>query len=102
AFDFIPRNYLNEVDINEQYEDHKEEASSSLWPVLKIDKNSPDKVNKAAKEMPFSANFWEEYKRKMKGNPDSLKEIKGYITLLPIHWTEDENNLVDYHVELID
>ncbi|WP_079969253.1 phospholipase D-like domain-containing protein [Salmonella enterica] len=99
AFDFIPRNYLNKVDINDQYEDNAEEDPSSLWPVFKSNKFDP---KEAAKEMPFSANFWETYKEKSKNKSDKLKEIKGYITLLPIHWTEDENNLVDYHVELID
>ncbi|END1364771.1 hypothetical protein ACK1FJ_004750, partial [Salmonella enterica] len=99
TFDFIPRNYLNKVDINDQYEDNAEEDPSSLWPVFKSNKFVP---KEAAKVMPFSANFWETYKEKSKNKSDKLKEIKGYITLLPIHWTEDENNLVDYHVELID
>ncbi|ECF1703873.1 hypothetical protein E1B77_23700, partial [Salmonella enterica subsp. enterica] len=102
TFDFIPRNYLNEIKMNEQYEDNIRGTPASLWPVISADSGISGRINMAAKGMPFSANFWEEYKRKMKGKSNSLNGIRGYITLLPIHWTEGENNLVDYHVELID
>ncbi|EOF5384602.1 hypothetical protein ACK1ML_004648, partial [Salmonella enterica] len=102
TFDFIPRNYLNEIKMNEQYEDNIRGTPASLWPVISADSGISGRINMAAKGMPFSANFWEEYKRKMKGKSNSLNGIRGYITLLPIHWTEGENNLADYHVELID
>ena len=104
VFDFIPKDYLNKVDINEQYQDHEDEDSSSLWPVFKSKKFAPIE---AAKEMPFSAAFWVKYYNEFEDSNDlknriqQLKKIKGYIVLLPIHWTEGENNLIDYHVELI-
>lgn len=50
--------------------------------------------------MPFSTGFWTSYHGEL-ANSNKLKEIKGYITLLPLHWTENENNLIPYHADLI-
>lgn len=76
-----------------------------LWPVYK---NKNLTIADAAKNMPFSVDFWRMYKTDFKfrevlyNKKQSLEKIKGYITLLPIHWTKGENNLIDYHVEIID
>ncbi|ENB5758780.1 hypothetical protein PS031_00270 [Escherichia albertii] len=105
VFNFIPRNYVNDdVEKNEMYDDHKDELMASICPVFG-DKNLIPA--EAAKNMPFSADFWNKYKKDIEfrnaylDKTEILKNIKGYITLLPIHWTEGENNLVDYHVEIV-
>lgn len=48
--------------------------------------------------MPFSSDFWGTYNN---DKLDILNNAKGYITIFPIHWTEGENNLIDYHVEIV-
>ncbi|TKU35972.1 hypothetical protein [Citrobacter sp. wls718] len=105
AFDFIPQNYLNDIKKNNEYEDDEKGEPALLWPVYK---NKNLTIADAAKNMPFSVDFWRMYKTDFKfrevlyNKKQSLEKIKGYITLLPIHWTKGENNLIDYHVEIID
>ena len=104
VFDFIPRNYSSIIDKNEGYEDKLDESPAHLWPVYKAKSSS---TKEAAENMPFSVDFWRMYKTNLKFREElhrkkqSLENIKGYITLLPIHWTEGENNLIDYHVEIV-
>ena len=95
VFDFIPRNYVGRTDDNDSYEDQIDAKAASIWPVFSSRQCTPEE---AAKNMPFSADFWSGYNN---DKLDILSNIKGYITLFPIHWTEGENNLVDYHVEII-
>ncbi|MGX4996741.1 phospholipase D-like domain-containing protein [Enterobacter hormaechei] len=102
VFDFIPRNYLDSD--SDDYEDNKESKSALLWPVFNA--RTYD-IKVASEYMPFSTDFWNKYKKDnnfrnaYQDKNKILKNIKGYITLLPIHWTEGENNLVDYHVEIV-
>lgn len=49
-------------------------------------------------EMPFNTVFWQNYTI---NQPSELQKIKGYITLVPIHWTEGENNAIPYHIRLV-
>lgn len=100
VFEFIPRNYLNDVVKDEMYDDHKDELMAPIWPIFGGENIT---IAEAAKNMPFSADFWHRYKNNdvFMDKKDNLNNIKGYITLLPIHWAEGENNLVDYHVEII-
>ncbi|QLY71043.1 phospholipase [Citrobacter freundii] len=105
VFDFIPRNYLNKINKDNTYEDNASGKPAFLWPVYKS-KNPT--VIESIKNMPFSVDFWRAYKTNLNfrktiyDKDNQLKNIKGYITLLPIHWTEGENNLIDYHTALID
>lgn len=104
-FDFIPRNYSNGMINYEIYDDESDGIPALLWPVYR---NKFREVKEAAKYMPFSVDFWRMYKTDFKyrellySKKQKLNEVKGYITLLPIHWTEGENNLIDYHTALID
>ncbi|EOF5434772.1 phospholipase D-like domain-containing protein [Salmonella enterica] len=104
VFDFIPRNYLNGIDKDEVYEDNPDGEPALLWPIYKS-KNFI--ISDAIKNMPFSVDFWRMYKtdfkyrEKLYCKKQKLEKIKGYITLLPIHWTEGENNLIDYHTALL-
>ncbi|EDH0696639.1 hypothetical protein GCS34_22830 [Salmonella enterica] len=92
-FDFIPRNYVDEN--SDEYEDKIDAEAASIWPVFNSRKCTAEEV---AKNMPFSSDFWSKYNN---DKLDVLNNIKGYITIFPIHWTEGENNLVDYHVEIV-
>jgi phospholipase D1/2 len=50
--------------------------------------------------MPFDAQFW----KKPQHNANAvtgLSDVKGFITLLPIHWTRNENNKIPYHNALL-
>ena len=49
-------------------------------------------------KMPFNPVFWQNYDI---NQFTKLQQIKGYITLLPIHWTEGENNAIPYHIRLV-
>ncbi|MBW4194984.1 hypothetical protein JW309_22165 [Enterobacter bugandensis] len=49
--------------------------------------------------MPFSESFWASNKIVKYSN--KLNSIKGYFTMLPVHWTEGENNLIPYNIRLI-
>lgn len=111
VFNFIPRNYpagVNEIDTggnNNTSEPNKTDitpssvySGASLWPVWDGDKKH---VSEAELNMPFSIDFWKKYKNNRFNNQSKLSEIKGYITLLPLYWTEKENNLVPYHSDLI-
>ncbi|ELM9756327.1 hypothetical protein Q1E06_004488 [Salmonella enterica] len=104
VFDFVPKEYItksDDSDINEKTSGVSEKKSNvapaSLWPVYMSKCNSP---KEAMKHMPFSEDFWMNSKGVVK-SAEKLRGVKGYITLFPVHWTEGENNLVDYHSALI-
>ncbi|WP_334321606.1 hypothetical protein [Gilliamella apicola] len=48
--------------------------------------------------MPFNEIFWQNYNI---NEEQKLKDIKGYITLVPIHWTKGENNAIPFHIRLL-
>lgn len=100
VFNFIPRdnfevprtdnvNYDEDVDSLAENENLKTRAS--IWPVVT--------VNTLAKNdnMPFSVVFWENYNAKN----EKLNNIKGFFHSTPVHWTENENNLIQYNIRLI-
>ncbi|HDR2162664.1 TPA: hypothetical protein QCG56_004826, partial [Enterobacter cancerogenus] len=100
VFDFIPRdNYSVPKINNETYrgdgdsESESENISTraSVWPVVAV--NAITKNEK----MPFSELFWELYDKK----GQALTNVKGFFHTLPIHWTENENNLIKYNMRLI-
>ncbi|EKS1846161.1 hypothetical protein QBD22_003102 [Cronobacter muytjensii] len=49
--------------------------------------------------MPFSEIYWTGNKTVQYSN--KLNSVKGYFTMLPVHWTEGENNLIPYNMRLI-
>ncbi|HCM2000030.1 TPA: phospholipase [Salmonella enterica subsp. salamae serovar [1],40:z35:e,n,x,z15] len=104
VFDFIPRNYSNKTYKKDSYEDDADGDPASLWPVLNVIVYD---IRNASEYMPFSIDFWNKYKKDInfrnayQDKNKMLKNIKGYITLLPVHWAEGENNLVDYHIEIV-
>ena len=54
--------------------------------------------SKTELKMPFNPVFWQNYDI---NQHTELQKIKGHITLLPIHWTEGENNAIPYHIRLV-
>ena len=48
--------------------------------------------------MPFNEIFWQNYNI---NEEQKLKDIKGYITLVPIYWTKGENNAIPFHIRLL-
>lgn len=54
VFDFIPKNYLTEVNNSDGYEDNKKSEVALIWPVFN-DRTHDVKV--ASEYMPFSADF---------------------------------------------
>ena len=128
VFPFIPRNYLNDND-----SDDNEFQFASIWPSLdydKLDEFINEKYKKTMEmtkgdsrlesevrqkegmleeqtikyysktelKMPFNSFFWQNYDI---NQFTELQQIKGHITLLPIHWTEGENNAIPYHIRLV-
>ncbi|MDK4748191.1 type VI secretion system tip protein VgrG [Leclercia adecarboxylata] len=98
-FNFIPRNdfITNESDHSNDRKGDKGQSvkiRTSLWPVIAA--NSREIIANED-SMPFSTSFWNGYKRQS----FNLKNIKGFFTTLPVHWTEGENNLIPYNIRLI-
>ena len=87
AFGFIPRNYLAGT------EDNPKPTSASIWPTW-------DKTAKKSKHyMPFEAAFWSNPQHTKAA--DKLTELKGFMTMLPIHWTQAEDNDLKYNTQLL-
>ena len=128
VFPFIVRNYLND---NDSDDDEFQFASIwPALNYKKLDKYIKEKFNKTMEmangdpklksevrqkksmledetikyyskkelKMPFNPVFWQNYDI---NQFTKLQQIKGYITLLPIHWTEGENNAIPYHIRLV-
>ncbi|EMG9277057.1 TPA: phospholipase D-like domain-containing protein [Enterobacter cloacae] len=100
VFDFIPRdNKFNSKAGDENYLENSESESendvvntrASIWPVVAV--NTPA----GSENMPFSDLFWRNYNKKN----HNIKKVKGFFHALPVHWTENENNLIQYNMRLI-
>ena len=104
VFDFIPKNYeKNKIHSSgiirpsaNSTSTSDDNSPASVWPVITANAvvTSLDKEN-----MPFTESFWQ--KNNMAGSRVELKNIKGYFTAIPVHWTEGENNLLPYNMRLI-
>lgn len=96
VFNFIPRDNYQPDGGNDYPGSTESKARPSVWPVVSANSTATesDKEN-----MPFSEKFWTSNRAALHG--DNLKNIKGYFTMLPVHWTEEENNLIPYNMRLI-
>lgn len=76
-------------------------ASASIWPLWekKGQKATPSMANLTA-PMPFQEAFWRRVDIDV-SHIESLNKIRGFITLLPIQWTDGENNNLGYHMHLV-
>lgn len=92
AFDWIPRN--SSVDAAGK------KHTSSIWPTWDSEALNPDGSRGAkVKPMPFDPEFWAKPQHNLQAA--NLNQVKGYITLLPIDWTKNENNNIGYHTWLV-
>lgn len=99
AFDWIPRNL--------DPSDNTGDTPSSIWPrwSRSVEKERIDKkltykeLNPMHKPMPFDAEFWSTPQHLPAAS--QLTGVKGFITLLPIRWTEGENNKIPFHNALL-
>ena len=129
VFPFIPRNYVdnNTTDENNKVEfasiwpaldykeldDYTKEKYKKTMEMAKGDSRLEYEVrekegmleeqtikyySKTELKMPFNPVFWQNYDI---NQHTELQKIKGHITLLPIHWTEGENNAIPYHIRLV-
>lgn len=118
VFPFIPRNYIITKQETKNIIKINDIKFASIWPVLDSEKLSDyikeqcqcQNTNKITEgkytkkyfknelKMPFKRFFWEKYDI---NQLTELQKIKGHITLLPIHWTNGENNHVPYHIQLL-
>ncbi len=94
AFDWIPRNR----NVFAQKDDKGNEVYASIWP--RWDPTVKDAKKAKKGPMPFDTEFWNEAQHN-ENAVAGLSNIKGFITLLPIHWTQNENNKIPYHNALL-
>jgi len=98
VFYFVARNEFQKEENEDKNAKKKNKVWASLWPVLAA--NSPVTTTDEEK-MPFSQAFWKAYKSRVATDLHPLKNIKGFFTAQPLHWTEGENNLIPYNMRLI-
>lgn len=98
VFGFIPRDeFQKDKGVNKNAKKGNK-VWASVWPVLAT--NSP-LTTVDEEKMPFSEKFWSQNKTRPVNDNSTLKNIKGFFTALPVHWTEGENNLIPYNMRLI-
>ncbi|WP_230970311.1 phospholipase D-like domain-containing protein [Nitrogeniibacter aestuarii] len=88
AFEFVPRNWVDEVEGR---------VPAKILPTWDSSSDVPEgiaanwgKKGYLKSPLPFQSEFW----GKPRYNPTAvagLNDIKGFITALPVHWTEGEN-----------
>ena len=101
AFDWIPR----DQNAYRKKDDDGKKMYASIWPrwnkaTAKLSTKEKPLDSMEGRPMPFDARFWEAPQHTASGIA-GLNNIKGFITLLPIHWTEGENNKIPYHNALL-
>ncbi|WP_433670913.1 hypothetical protein [Klebsiella michiganensis] len=96
VFNFIPRDNYQQDGGNDYPDSTESKIRSSVWPVISVNSTAAesDKEN-----IPFSETFWTSNRAAQYSN--KLNGVKGYFTMLPVHWTEGENNLIPYNMRLI-
>jgi phospholipase D1/2 len=98
AFPCVPRSYTGRL-----REDGSQEKGSILptWnPGAAPPSAAAWKTGNLASPMPFQPEFWTAPQH----NPAAVKQlsgIKGFITALPIHWTEGENVRFEFPTALV-
>lgn len=93
VFDYIPRSWKK----------YKKQASSIIpnwdrekrWP-----RSESTTQGYPSSSLPFENEFWSRH-RHGQGAGSELNKIKGFITALPIHWSEGEKNNFPYPTSLV-
>lgn len=93
----MPRNWVESKENPGQF------FHAKILPTWDPDIKAPHtkwKVGNVASPLPFQPEFWAAPSHNPAGI-DQLQKIKGFITALPIHWTEGENIKFDYPTALV-
>jgi len=90
AFSWIPR--------GRSLFDERAEAPSSIWSQWNAKARTG--AEKVPGSMPFESAFWKAPHFNIDGAKD-LALVQGFITSLPVLWTQNENNNVGYHTNLM-
>lgn len=98
AFPFIPRNWSTDP--------RGKKRSASILPTWDPAANAPPNAKgkwttgNISSLLPFQPEFWSSPQHTKEGTTQ-LDGIKGFITALPIHWTENENVKFAYPTSLV-
>lgn len=98
AFIYIPRNEFGNENSSVRSKNQNEKKFISIWPVKAVNSVFTPLDEK---KMPFSKAFWETKETLKKESHNIPQNVKGYFALLPVHWTEGENNLIPFNMRLI-
>lgn len=93
AFEFVPRSWSP----------YRKNLPASIVPNWNPDVRNPNAKSDdgyPASPQPAEAAFWKEARHNPEG-VGQLEKILGFITALPIHWTEGENNRFPYPSSLV-
>jgi phospholipase D1/2 len=90
-----------------------ERFPASIWPVINAEVRQQVLRSKNQKEnkqldfaimkkdlMPFEPDFWK-FPPYNISQVKRLEDVRGFITTYPVHWTEGENNNMQYHMALV-
>ncbi len=97
AFDWVPRDVTTNSDGSEE--------SARILPTWDDTRNAPATSSWGNKgnlksSMPFQPEFWKHSRISATG-AGRLVQIKGFITALPLRWTQGENNRFEYSTALV-
>lgn len=100
AFAFVPRNWSGELDKATNMP-----LAARILPTWKTALQPPEKASwgktgNLGAPMPFQPEFWAHPQHNPAG-VGQLNGIKGFITALPIHWTENENVKFEFPTSLV-
>ncbi|MCP1573790.1 hypothetical protein J2S30_002169 [Herbaspirillum rubrisubalbicans] len=99
VFDYIPRSW--------QYFASGSKTTSSIIPNWDPKKTHPSKKTAdtdvkgyPSTSLPFEASFWTSVRHSANAKSE-LQKVKGFISALPIHWSEGEKNNFPYPTGLV-
>ncbi|WP_051376636.1 phospholipase D-like domain-containing protein [Burkholderia sp. WSM2232] len=90
AFDFIPRNHAVALDGSEELK------PASIWPTWNRHRQT---TTVSMIPMPFNESFWLTFQHRPAAV--NLRLVKGFITSLPIGWTNGESNNLGFATSLV-
>jgi phospholipase D1/2 len=100
AFPSVPRNWSGNID-----PDTGKPVPASILPTWNTDAKAPSdsswgKYGNIDSPLPFQAEFWDKPRHDSKAVA-KLDSLRGFITALPIHWTEGENIRFAYPTAIV-
>ena len=93
AFPFVPRKPM--------LDSKGKEIPASILPTWRDDPSIKDVGGELTSDLPYQERFWAKKASVSAVTLKGLQGIKGYITALPVKWTENENLRIPYPTSLI-